>query len=85
MRDAGNFATAGPGWYRIRIHARGRDEGESNTGTTEEHLISVWPAPPEPDHVHKATDAFARNNYDPQRPPNQPIQPDDPSAFIVDD
>ncbi|MEU7579856.1 hypothetical protein AB0B50_19895 [Streptomyces sp. NPDC041068] len=26
--DAGNFATAGPGWYRVRVQPRGRDAGE---------------------------------------------------------
>lgn len=75
--DAGNFATAGAGWYRVRVQTRGRDEGDGYAGDTpvEEHFLSVWPAPPEPDTVHRANDTLARTYYDPTRPPGQPVQP----------
>ncbi|MBK3576661.1 hypothetical protein JHN63_23205 [Streptomyces sp. MBT65] len=75
--DAGNFATAGAGWYRVRVQARGRDEGAGHAEDTpvEEHTLSVWPAPPAPDTVHRANDAFARAHYDPTRAPGQPVQP----------
>ncbi|MFI2367550.1 hypothetical protein [Streptomyces sp. NPDC018833] len=75
--DAGNFATAGEGWYRVRVQARGRDEGNAQEGDdlVEEHLLSVWPAPPQPDVVHIADDTFARSHYDPTRPPAHAIQP----------
>jgi hypothetical protein len=76
---AGNFAAAGPGWYRIRVQARRRAEGKSGSAL-EEHYVGVWPAPPEPDRVW-ATDDMARHSYDPHRPPHQPIQPDDPAWF----
>ncbi|MFF3611674.1 hypothetical protein [Streptomyces sp. NPDC002580] len=74
---AGNFATAGAGWYRVRVQARGRDEGDAHEGDTpvEEHFLSVWPAPPRPDAVLRADDAFAREHYDPTRPPGRPIHP----------
>ena len=75
--DAGNFAMAGEGWYRVRVQTRGRDEGDAHQGDTpvEEHFLSVWPAPPAPDTVHRANDTFARTHYDPTRPPGQPVQP----------
>ncbi|MEV8545795.1 hypothetical protein [Streptomyces sp. NPDC051572] len=75
--DAGNFATVGAGWYRVRVQTRGRDEGDGHAGDTpvEEHFLSVWPAPPEPDTVHRANDTFARTHYDPTRPPGQPVHP----------
>jgi hypothetical protein len=84
VNEAGNFATAGPGWYRVRVQARGRDEGDADTGDSaiEEHLLIVWPAPAEPDAVHRANDSFARAQYDPRRPPGQPIHPDDPRALL---
>ncbi|MFF3584400.1 hypothetical protein [Streptomyces mirabilis] len=77
VEDAGNFATAGAGWYRVRVQARGRDEGDAHEGDApvEEHFMSVWSAPPQPDAVHTANDAFARAHHDPARPPGQPIQP----------
>ncbi|MFD7002286.1 hypothetical protein ACFWA5_40080 [Streptomyces mirabilis] len=77
VEDAGNFATAGAGWYRVRVQARGRDEGDEHEGDApvEEHFMTVWPAPPQPDAVHTANDAFARAHYDPTRPPGQPVQP----------
>lgn len=75
--DAGNFATAGAGWYRVRVRARGRDAGEVRAGdeSVEEHFVSVWPGPPRPDVVHRADDAFARAHYDPGRLPGLPVHP----------
>ncbi|MFI5754404.1 hypothetical protein [Streptomyces sp. NPDC051569] len=83
MDEAGNFAMAGPGWYRVRVRARGRDHGEAGTedAVVEEHFLSVWAAPAEPDVVHRAGDGFARAHYDPRRPPGLPVLPDDPTAF----
>lgn len=48
----------GPGHYRIRIHARGRDrhhDKDVNDSTEEYHLIS-WPAEPLPQLIIRATD-----------------------------
>ncbi|MFK8910486.1 hypothetical protein [Streptomyces sp. YS-3] len=84
VEEAGDFATAGPGWYRVRVQARGRDAGEAIQGedVVEEHALTVWPAPPQPDVVHRATDAFARRHFDPARPPGLPVDPDDPTSFL---
>jgi hypothetical protein len=40
--------TAGPGRYRIRVHARGRDDitrGRVVRSSSEEYLLQVWPEP----------------------------------------
>jgi hypothetical protein len=52
---------AGPGSYRVRVHARGRDDGAAADvvagAPVAEHLIQVWPAPPAPAAVHKTIGA----------------------------
>ncbi|MEV4138898.1 hypothetical protein AB0J72_42880 [Dactylosporangium sp. NPDC049742] len=53
----------GPGGYRIRLHARGRDAAYDLTPETpiEHHLIQVWPTTSdedEPVQNHKLTDAL---------------------------
>ncbi|MFD8982447.1 hypothetical protein [Streptomyces sp. NPDC059564] len=75
---AGNLAHTGPGWYRVRAHARGRDRGEAEgipDAWVEEHLMSIWPAPAQHDLVHRVTDAFGTAYHDPERPPSAPIYP----------
>ncbi|MFF5130993.1 hypothetical protein ACFY41_29230 [Streptomyces syringium] len=51
-----------PRWWRMRFHARGRDDsldapaqGE-DVESTEQYLILAWPAPKAPETCHKATD-----------------------------
>lgn len=58
--DLPSLSHAGPGEYRLRFHARHRDDprNASPFTTVEEHEITVWPAPAGPTVVHKATDAF---------------------------
>lgn len=54
--EVGNLSSAGPGWYRIRMKARGWDAGRAvNTATepVEEHHLSIWPAPPGREVIHK--------------------------------
>jgi hypothetical protein len=55
---------AGPGSHRLRLHARGRDNGASRDVVTgkpvEEHLIQIWPGPAAPQAVHKTTDEYGR-------------------------
>ncbi|SOE08985.1 hypothetical protein SAMN06272775_0063 [Streptomyces sp. 2323.1] len=58
------ITAAGPGWYRIRVHARGRDQGaqirdlDLDDEPVEEHLIQTWPAPRAPEIRHKLTDTY---------------------------
>ncbi|MFF5257648.1 hypothetical protein ACFY4C_01785 [Actinomadura viridis] len=54
-------AALGPGPYRVRAHARGRDTGRALRGTgemVEDYLFQIWPAPPAPEIIHKQTDAY---------------------------
>lgn len=58
------LCAVGPGWYRVRLHARGRDRAaeiadlELDEEPVEEHLIQTWPAPQAPEIRHKMTDAY---------------------------
>ncbi|CAL9278765.1 hypothetical protein SUDANB66_00049 [Streptomyces sp. SudanB66_2053] len=48
----------GPGHYRVRLHARGRDRAYDGhlAEAEEEYLLQIWPSQPEPDTVHKQSD-----------------------------
>ncbi|WP_233345885.1 hypothetical protein [Saccharomonospora iraqiensis] len=50
----------GPGPYRLRVHARGRDNAVdlAPEEVVETYLLSVWPAPVAAEVVHKQTDAY---------------------------
>ncbi|MQS35128.1 hypothetical protein FFZ77_05690 [Streptomyces katsurahamanus] len=50
----------GPGDYRVRVHARGRDTAVDRTPgeLTEWYLLQVWPAPAQPPHVLTANDQY---------------------------
>ncbi|WP_322759028.1 hypothetical protein [Frankia sp. Cr2] len=78
--DAGLLSHTGPGWYRLRLEVRGRDEAmKFNTvlgEPVEEHAISIWPAPPAPEQVHKMADDFGRRHWDSSRPPAPPVYPE---------
>jgi hypothetical protein len=52
------LSTHGPGWYRIRAHARGRDINRDglDDASREEYLILCWPASPATPHIIRATD-----------------------------
>jgi hypothetical protein len=47
----------GPGTYRMRVHARGREQGweqqEVEGVPIEHHLIQVWPAPDAPETIYR--------------------------------
>ncbi|WP_181449157.1 hypothetical protein [Nonomuraea aridisoli] len=59
-RDLPNLATEGDGWYRLRVHATGRDTDPGGIARTptERYLLVVWPAPPQPELVLKRSDAY---------------------------
>lgn len=64
-----NIAFAGPGQYRLRVHARGRDAGyeadvvsaDAGDELVEEHLIQIWAAPAAPEMVLKTTDRLGHD------------------------
>ncbi|KOV26981.1 hypothetical protein ADK60_20310 [Streptomyces sp. XY431] len=83
----GNLAVAGAGWYRVRVETRGRDKGRAlNVANpwVEEHRLTLWPAPPAPDHVHRVTDEVGKATYDPTRPADPPIPPIPPAPSADD-
>lgn len=51
---------AGPGDYRVRVHAQGRDGNVDGVDAEprERYLVVVWPAAPEPELVHRRTDVY---------------------------
>jgi hypothetical protein len=55
-----NIPLPGPGHYRIRVHARGRDANIDGVAfePTEDYRIILWPAPPGPAAQHKLTDRY---------------------------
>jgi hypothetical protein len=66
-----------PGDYRVRVHARGRDDVEGR----EDLRFDVWPAPAAPPMVHKHFDLLGhrlRGEPEPRRPepPPEPDLPD---------
>lgn len=50
----------GPGTYRLRVCARGRDTAPGSRANTpvEFYQLAIWPAPESPETVYKQTDAF---------------------------
>jgi hypothetical protein len=50
----------GPGHYRARVHARGRDASIDGVALepAEEYRIILWPAPPGPAAQYKLTDRY---------------------------
>jgi hypothetical protein len=51
---------AGPGTYRLRVHARGRDTAVdlATFDPVEDYKVSIWPAPVAPELVHKQSDNY---------------------------
>jgi hypothetical protein len=51
---------AGPGQYRIRVHARGRDTAVDLVAVepVEDYLIVVWPGRPAPELSYRQTDQY---------------------------
>ncbi|CUW33345.1 hypothetical protein [Streptomyces reticuli] len=58
--DLPNLAAAGPGTYRLRVHARGRDQAVdlAPDTITEHYLLQCWPQPPTPAQLLRATDDY---------------------------
>jgi len=58
-----NLSPHGPGAYRLRCHARGRDTAYDGSAIepVEDYLIQAWPSPPAPGTVIKQTDVCGAN------------------------
>lgn len=79
--DLPSLTPYGPGPYRLRVHARGRDiayDGVTFEPVEDYHLIT-WPAPRTPDHIHRQTDqAGASWRLAVQRSAARPPTPSEP-------
>ncbi|WP_345666233.1 hypothetical protein [Streptomyces venetus] len=61
--DLPSLASDGPGSYRLRVHARGRDRAVDQTTldeAVESYLIQSWPAAHQDVLLVKATDTYGR-------------------------
>ncbi|MFM9589947.1 hypothetical protein ACKI1J_14500 [Streptomyces scabiei] len=59
--DLPSLASQGPGSYRLRVHARGRDTAVDHTlvdEVVESYLLQSWPAPHQNALLVQATDAY---------------------------
>ncbi|MEU5428781.1 hypothetical protein AB0H73_24775 [Streptomyces olivoreticuli] len=57
------LSSNGPGWYRIRVSARGRDIASSNLtqkDSAERYSLTCWPAPRSTSLIIRATDRTGR-------------------------
>ncbi|MFI0410072.1 DUF6461 domain-containing protein [Actinomadura sp. 3N508] len=61
-----------PGDYRLRVHARGRDDADGN----EHYELVVWQAPPADEIVHARTDRLGHR----LRGEPEPVRPEPPEA-----
>ncbi|MEU6606543.1 hypothetical protein ABZ922_16020 [Streptomyces shenzhenensis] len=72
----------GPGAYRVRVHARGRERAYDAhvSEPVEDYLLQIWPGRHEPDAVHKQTDQigamFRRAADQPVETPSPPPEDD---------
>ncbi|WP_328935002.1 MULTISPECIES: hypothetical protein [unclassified Streptomyces] len=70
----------GPGSYRVRVHARGRDTAPDGhvVDPGEDYLLIVWPDELRPDQVHKQTDRYGAQLR------GQPGRPAPPKEHVTD-
>lgn len=50
----GSLSGLGPGSYRVRVSARGRDDGAADEfaeGIVDDYVVELWPADPAPDEI----------------------------------
>ncbi|MEU6610411.1 hypothetical protein ABZ922_36105 [Streptomyces shenzhenensis] len=71
------LSPAGPGWYRLRVHARGRSLHPDKTSPepVEDYLVMTWPAPRADTDIIRTSD---RMKHDLAHAPNAP-QPQPPA------
>jgi hypothetical protein len=69
--ELGNLAIGGPGRYRLRVHARHRDQAEEDRSGEEHHLL-IWPVTePTPPRLLTPLDAWGRI-FNGEQPPDTP-------------
>ncbi|WP_413755053.1 hypothetical protein [Streptomyces sp. MMBL 11-3] len=55
------LSRTGPGWYRLRVHARGRSMPADSVSTepAEDYLLELWPSPPADVAILRSSDRIA--------------------------
>jgi hypothetical protein len=83
------LTTTGPGHYRLRVHARGRDRAPDLVAYSphEDYLLVSWPAPDAPEVIHKQTDHYGATwrSTSPPAPPGHRPDPDKQRRDALDD
>jgi hypothetical protein len=80
----------GPGPYRVRVHARGRDIAPDGVAfePVEDYLVITWPDRPQPEVVHRRTDQYGaelREYLQRHPPPDVAPAPVDEEQQRLDD
>lgn len=68
------LAADGPGEYRIRVHARGRDTAPDAVASepVEDYLIQAWPAPAAADTIYQQRDRYGAGQRSVSRSASHP-------------
>lgn len=82
------LSTAGPGWYRLRVHARGRNIAPDRVqlDAVEDYHLSIWQAPHQTTTILRASDRIRHSLQAELPPPDaqpRPPAPEQP-AFKPD-
>jgi hypothetical protein len=86
--DLADLTAAGPGPYRVRIHARGRDTAPDGVSRepVESYLIVAWPGADEAERVHRRTDRYGAGlRASMARAHQPPARPVDPHRAVIDE
>ncbi|RKT55603.1 hypothetical protein [Saccharothrix australiensis] len=80
------LSTQGPGTYRLRVHARGRDRhyDQVHTDPGEDYLILCWPSPWASESVIRATDDCGRQLRQTTPPPTPATPPSTAGQDVVE-
>ena len=68
------LSPCGPGSYRLRVHARGRDTSIDGTASEpfEDYLIVAWPSPQAPQTIYKETARYGAGWHSYKKEPAAP-------------
>jgi hypothetical protein len=76
------LSTAGPGWYRLRVHARGRGRETNPDGVqndpVEDYLLAIWSAPRSPTTILHTSHRIEASLHTAPPPPATQAQPNPP-------
>jgi hypothetical protein len=66
-----SLSPAGPGWYRLRVHARGRNilPDKTSSEPVEDYLLVAWPAPQADAEIVRASERLEQDLAQANRAP----------------